>query len=88
MASTGYYVSISLEGLRKMKTNLRQADVLAEIQIQHFLYMGLEYSHCARLLIFLGSACLRTEMLSVHSQSQSNFQTTNTGQWLQVLEII
>jgi hypothetical protein len=84
MANTRYYVSIGLEGLRKIMTNLRQADVLA----QHFPYMGLEHGHCARLLIFLGTVCLGTEVLSIHSQSQSNLQTTNTGQWLQVCEII
>jgi hypothetical protein len=65
-------------------TNLRQADLLAEMQTQHFPNMGLEHSHCARVLIFMETACLGTEVLSIHSQSQSNLQTTNIGQWLQV----
>jgi hypothetical protein len=71
--------SISLQGLRRIMTNLRIADVLAEIQTQYLPNMGLEHGHYARLLILLGTVCLGTEVLSMLSESHSNLQSTNTA---------
>jgi hypothetical protein len=52
-------------------TNPRIAYVLAEIQIQYVLNMGIEHSYCARLLIFLVTC-----VLCMHSHNLSMLQTT------------
>jgi hypothetical protein len=56
--------------LRKIKTNLRIADVLANIQTQHVPNMGLEHRHYARLLVSLATA-----VLSMYSESPPDLQT-------------